>query len=105
MVRVPLAPRDEAFANSAESEFSEAMCEISASAEIDPQWENGIQKAMMLVKTDYGIDAANQLLGEARRASEACAMANGVLRMMPEGHTDGVVRFELAVLFDAHGLP
>eukprot|EP00439_Symbiodinium_sp_Y106_P001820 s7496_g1.t1 len=39
--------------------------EISASAQVDPEWENGVQKAMMLVQSDFGDDAANKLLRQA----------------------------------------
>ena len=31
-------------------------------AEIDPLWENGIPKAMLIFKSGFGIEAANQLL-------------------------------------------
>eukprot|EP00435_Cladocopium_sp_Y103_P039966 s1031_g10.t2 len=62
-------------------------------------------EAMLLVKSDFGDEAANKLLRQAKRASEACEMANGVLQMMPLKLTDGVRRFELSILFNAQGLP
>jgi len=104
-VHIPRAARDAESTSHAESEFERAMGEIAACAEVDPQWENGVQKAMLLVKSDFGTEAANQLLEQARRASEAIAMANVVLHEMPEGWTDGVAKYELTVMFDAHGLP
>jgi hypothetical protein len=72
---------------------------------VDPEWENGVQKAMMLVKSDFGDEAARALLEKAKRASEAIAMANTVLQEMPEGWTGGVVRYELSVMFNPNGLP
>jgi len=104
-VHIPRATRCDEDVSHAEDEFERAMDEIAACAEVDPQWENGIQKAMLLVKSDFGTDAANELLVQARRASEAIAMANVVLHEMPEGWTDGVTKYELSVMFDAHGLP
>lgn len=86
-------------------DFEHALEEISACAQINPEWENGVQKAMLLVKSDFGDEAANKLLRQAKRASEACEMANGVLQMMPLKLTDGVRRFELSILFNAQGLP
>jgi len=86
-------------------DFEHALEEISACAQINPEWENGVQKAMLLVKSDFGDEAANKLLRQAKRASEACEMANGVLQMMPSKLTDGVRRFELSILFNAQGLP
>jgi len=85
-------------------DFEKAMEEISACTEVDPQWENGIQKAMLLVMSDFGSEAAGKLLSQARRASEACEMANGVLRQMPAEKT-GVSKFELSIMFNANGLP
>lgn len=38
-------------------------------------------------------------------AQQACVMANGVLRQMPEKWRGGVALFELSILFDAHGPP
>jgi len=104
-VQLPKKPKDEGMASFNESAFERAMGEISACAEVDPQWENGIQKAMLLVKSDFGIEAANQLLEQAKEASEAIAIANFVLQEMPQRWTDGVTKFELCVMFDAHGLP
>lgn len=100
-VQVPLAATTQEDA----VDFERALEEISASAQVDPEWENGVQKAMMLVQSDFGDDAANTLLRQAKRASEACEMANGVLQMLPSSITDGVRRFELSVLFNAQGLP
>eukprot|EP00930_Biecheleria_cincta_P071248 TRINITY_DN58761_c0_g1_i1.p1 TRINITY_DN58761_c0_g1~~TRINITY_DN58761_c0_g1_i1.p1 ORF type:complete len:787 (-),score=152.03 TRINITY_DN58761_c0_g1_i1:288-2561(-) len=88
-----------------EDDFARAMEEISAKAEVDPQWENSIQKAMLLVKSDFGTEAANKLLVQAKQASEACVMANMCLQQMPRHCTGGVQAFELSILFDAHGLP
>ena len=92
-------------AGASSDDFEKALEEISACAQINPLWENGVQKAMLLVKSDFGDLAANKLLREAKRASEACEMANGVLQMMPEKVTDGVRSFELSILFNAQGLP
>merc|ERR1712196_117891 len=88
-----------------DDDFERAMEEISAGAEVDPQWENSIQKAMLLVKSDFGPEAANTLLSEAKVASEACAMANGILKQMPATWTAGVESFDMSIMFDAHGLP
>ncbi|CAJ1408350.1 unnamed protein product, partial [Effrenium voratum] len=103
LVQVPRAASTES--QDPTDDFERALEEISACAQIDPQWENGVQKAMLLVKSDFGDEAAGQLLRQAKRASEACEMANGVLQMMPEKVTDGVRRFELSILFNAQGLP
>jgi len=104
-VQVPLTVQDAVVSNNAEDEFERAMGEIAACAQIDPQWENGIQKAMLLVKSDFGTEAANELLKQAKRASEAIATADFILQEMPEAWRDDVAKFELSVLFDAHGLP
>lgn len=57
------------------------------------------------MKTDFGDEAAGELLRQARRASDACDMANNVLQHMPQALTDGVERFDLSILFSANGLP
>lgn len=87
------------------ADFESAMVEIAACAQVDPEWENGVQKAMLLVKTDFGAEAAATLLAAARRASEAIATANVVLQEMPLAWRDGVARYGLSVLFNAQGLP
>ncbi|CAK0902471.1 unnamed protein product, partial [Prorocentrum cordatum] len=51
-------------------EFDAAMEEVAACAQVDPLWENGLRKAMHLVRSDYGESAANDLLARAKRASE-----------------------------------
>eukprot|EP00927_Polykrikos_kofoidii_P040671 TRINITY_DN34719_c0_g1_i2.p1 TRINITY_DN34719_c0_g1~~TRINITY_DN34719_c0_g1_i2.p1 ORF type:complete len:1129 (-),score=240.23 TRINITY_DN34719_c0_g1_i2:44-3430(-) len=104
-VQVPRAPRDSGALSNAESEFDRALGEISASAEVDPQWENGIEKAMMLVKSDFGTEAAIRLLNQAKRGTEACTMANGTIHHMPRGWTRNVTKYDLAIMFNPHGLP
>eukprot|EP00929_Paragymnodinium_shiwhaense_P047341 TRINITY_DN24014_c0_g1_i1.p1 TRINITY_DN24014_c0_g1~~TRINITY_DN24014_c0_g1_i1.p1 ORF type:complete len:1058 (-),score=256.80 TRINITY_DN24014_c0_g1_i1:379-3552(-) len=104
-VQLPMARRPSMELRLSETEFERAMNEISACTVVDPQWENGISKAMMLVKTDFGDDAAALLLAQAKRASEACEMANCALKHMPPGFTCGVTHYELSIMFDAHGVP
>jgi len=106
-VQVPCAAAalDEQSMAAVETEFERALGEISACAIVDPEWENGVQKAMLLVKSDFGTEAASALLEEARKASEAIAMANVILNEMPLGWTDGVSRYELSVMFNASGVP
>jgi len=104
-VQVPLARSSSNALKFAEGEFERAMEEIAACAEVDPQFENGLQKAMLLVKSDFGEEAANRLLHQAKRGTEACEMANGALEYMPKGYSSDVTRFELSIMFDTHGLP
>jgi len=104
-VHIPMAAKDGESAGQAELDFEHAMDEILSCAEVDPQWENGLQKAVLLVKECFGTDAAGELLRKARRASEAIAVANLILKEMPPGWTDGVAKYELSVMFDVHGLP
>ena len=49
------------------NERSERSREICACAEVDPLLENGVQKAMFFVKSDFGIAVANQLVERAHR--------------------------------------
>ncbi|CAK9117681.1 unnamed protein product [Durusdinium trenchii] len=46
-------------------DFEHAVEEISACAQINPEWENGVQKALLLVKSDFGDEAASKLLEQA----------------------------------------
>ncbi|OLP99866.1 hypothetical protein AK812_SmicGene17546 [Symbiodinium microadriaticum] len=54
--------------------------------QVDPEWENGVQKAMMLVQSDFGDDAANTLLRQdVLQASEDMGLDLGELM---EAHPD-----------------
>ena len=46
------------------------MREISACAEVDPLRKNGTQKTMLIVKSDFGIEDATQLLEQTTNASD-----------------------------------
>ena len=63
-------PKDEGMASSNESEFERTMCEISACAEVDPLRKNGTQNMMLIVKSDFGIEDATQLLQQTTNASD-----------------------------------
>ncbi|CAE7254349.1 unnamed protein product [Symbiodinium microadriaticum] len=81
-VQVPLAATTQEDA----VDFERALEEISASAQVDPEWENGVQKAMMLVQSDFGDDAANTLLRQdVLQASEDMGLDLGELM---EAHPD-----------------
>ncbi|CAK0895573.1 unnamed protein product [Prorocentrum cordatum] len=101
-VHIPLAARDSSGpSHEAEVDFERAMDEIWAGAEV----ESCVQRAALIVRSDLGTDAANRLLADARRASEEIAQANLLLTEMPAGWTDGVRRYELAVVFGSEGPP
>lgn len=85
--------------------FCEALKELRAQVEGDNNFQNCIEKALVLVKADFGSKASDVILKSAKRASEACEMANSTLRQMPKNWRGGVSHFELSILFDAHGLP
>jgi len=86
-------------------EFDAAMEEVAACAQVDPLWENGLRKAMHLVRSDYGESAANDLLARAKRASEVIGTANDLLKQTAPGRRAGVEVFEMSIMFDARGLP
>eukprot|EP00929_Paragymnodinium_shiwhaense_P090542 TRINITY_DN5072_c1_g2_i1.p1 TRINITY_DN5072_c1_g2~~TRINITY_DN5072_c1_g2_i1.p1 ORF type:complete len:1356 (+),score=364.67 TRINITY_DN5072_c1_g2_i1:165-4232(+) len=89
----------------AEIDFTKAMEELDACADLDPRWKNGVNSAMHLVKREFGTKVANALLQEAARASEKLKLANNMLGEMPAHWRNGVESYDLAVLFDTHGLP
>jgi len=88
-----------------ERQFEEAMRELSENATLDPKWRRGVDDAVMIVKRDHGTKQANELLAEAKAASETVAHANALLKEVPQDWADGVSHYELAVLFEADGLP
>eukprot|EP00929_Paragymnodinium_shiwhaense_P043142 TRINITY_DN2222_c0_g1_i1.p1 TRINITY_DN2222_c0_g1~~TRINITY_DN2222_c0_g1_i1.p1 ORF type:complete len:1548 (+),score=600.21 TRINITY_DN2222_c0_g1_i1:54-4697(+) len=88
-----------------EEDFTKAMEEIDACADVDPRWSNGVNAAMHLVRREFGTEVANELLKEAGRASEKLKLANTVLKDMPKAWRRDVEAFDLSVLFDTRGLP
>eukprot|EP00928_Gymnodinium_smaydae_P080196 TRINITY_DN63944_c0_g1_i1.p1 TRINITY_DN63944_c0_g1~~TRINITY_DN63944_c0_g1_i1.p1 ORF type:complete len:1367 (-),score=222.35 TRINITY_DN63944_c0_g1_i1:296-3826(-) len=88
-----------------EREFDRAMRELFDCAEVDPRWQRSVDAAVLTVKRDIGTREANALLERARRASEAVAEANAVLRTIPASWAGGVSHYELAVLLEAEGSP
>ena len=61
--------KDEGMASSNGSEFELTMRKISACAEVDPLRKNGTQKTMLIVRSDFGIEDATQLLEQTTNAS------------------------------------
>jgi len=88
-----------------EIEFSQAMNELREKAKLDDKWRRAVDEAVMLVKREHGTDQANELLKQAKSASDTVACANALLKKVPENWADEVSHYELAVLFEADGLP
>eukprot|EP00929_Paragymnodinium_shiwhaense_P087033 TRINITY_DN47358_c0_g1_i1.p1 TRINITY_DN47358_c0_g1~~TRINITY_DN47358_c0_g1_i1.p1 ORF type:complete len:1125 (+),score=399.39 TRINITY_DN47358_c0_g1_i1:109-3483(+) len=105
-VDIPRAPREDAGAlEQSEDDFLSAMADVSALEQVDRQWENGLRKAVFLVKSDYGTEAATALLQQAKRVSVAIDTANSMLEDTPRRWKDGVERLALSLLFNTQGLP
>jgi hypothetical protein len=103
-VHVPNSPQDGGEGHGA-LDFEAAMEEIEACVQVDPLWENGLRKAMQLVRSDYGDDAAKTLLAKAKRASEIIGTANDYLEQTAPSRRVDVEIFEMSIMFDAWGLP
>jgi len=88
-----------------EQKFEAAMRELQENANIDPKWRRGVDDAVIIVKRDHGTKQANDLLAQAKAASETVAHANALLKEVPADWGDGVSHYELAVMFEADGLP
>jgi len=103
-VHIPNSPQNGGTGNGA-LDFEAAMEEIEACVQVDPQWENGLRKAMQLVRSDYGDEDAKTLLAQAKRASEIIGTANDYLEQTAPSRRVDVDVFEMSIMFDAWGLP
>lgn len=103
-VHIPNSPQDGGTGHGA-LEFEAAMEEIEACVQVDPLWENGLRKAMQLVRSDYGDEDAKTLLALAKRASEIIGTANDYLEQTAPSRRGDVEIFEMSIMFDAWGLP
>ena len=92
-VQLPKKPKVEGIK---ESEFERAVGEISACAEVDSLWKNGNHKAMLTVKSDFAIEAANQLLEQTKNASDVIGYGMAFNPMTPS--RDRVRRANLSSL-------
>lgn len=101
-------PQNSSAEQDEEEDFETAMKELQANSEVDPRWRRGVDDAVMIVKQNYGTTKANLLLESAKAASEVVAEANAILKTVQSLNKDwrkGVSHYELAVLFQADGLP
>jgi len=107
-VSLPLARREEfrKKQESAENLFLKAIKEMEENAILDKRWRNVVNTATKFVRERCGTEEANVLLTEAQTASLKISEANALLtEVKDKGHRLDVKEYELAVLFDAHGLP
>lgn len=95
--------------NLEERQFDQAMRELQECAEVDPRWRRGVDAAVYIVKRDHGTKEANELIEQAKVASEVVAEANSLLkeglRVAGAAWIGGVSHYELSVMFEADGPP
>eukprot|EP00927_Polykrikos_kofoidii_P055324 TRINITY_DN49593_c0_g1_i1.p1 TRINITY_DN49593_c0_g1~~TRINITY_DN49593_c0_g1_i1.p1 ORF type:complete len:909 (-),score=184.57 TRINITY_DN49593_c0_g1_i1:136-2862(-) len=60
---------------------------------------SGIETAILLVKAEFGMESANRLMDQARKAGEAVAVANAVLHDLPRKWRRRIKQYEFGILF------